>query len=43
MRQITAEGMMEKRMRWGDENARAPIRRSRMDSLKEFLKRLIGG
>ncbi|MFT3893002.1 MAG: dual specificity protein phosphatase family protein [Anaerolineales bacterium] len=38
-RQETAEGMMEKRMRWGDENARQPIEQELpwIHSIKEFV------
>ena len=43
MRKETAEGMMEKRMRWGDENARPPSaqERSWVHSARELLSRLI--
>jgi protein-tyrosine phosphatase len=38
-RKETAEGMLEKRMRWGDENARQPIKQEKpwIDSIKEFV------
>jgi len=41
IRKETAEGMLEKRMRWGDENARQvlPSRSSWVDFLKRFFKR----
>lgn len=41
IRPITAEGMLEKRMRWGDENVRqvVPSRSSWVDFLKRFFKR----
>jgi protein-tyrosine phosphatase len=43
MRKETAEGMMEKRMRWGDENAKQKIQQetSWVHSVKESLNRLI--
>lgn len=42
-RKETAEGMMEKRMRWGDENARQVIQQEKSwaHSVKESLNRLI--
>jgi len=42
-RMETAEGMMEKRMRWGDENARQAIQQDKSwaHSVKESLNRLI--
>ena len=38
-RKETAEGMMEKRMRWGDENVRQPIKKGTtwIHSIKEFI------
>ena len=40
MRPETAEGMMAKRMRWGDDNARAPWKTSWLDSFKRSVARL---
>lgn len=42
IRKETADGMMEKRMRWGDENARKPIKQEAtwLNSVKEFAHRL---
>lgn len=42
MRKETAEGMMEKRKQWGDDNAREPITQetSWINSVKEFAHRL---
>lgn len=43
MRELTAEGMMAKRMRWGDENARQVIQQDKSwaHSVKESLNQLI--
>jgi protein-tyrosine phosphatase len=43
IRKETAEGMMEKRMRWGDENARQvePPAKSWIGSVLDFIKRTI--
>ena len=42
IRKETAEGMMEKRMRWGDENAREIIQQDKtwVHSVKEFVSQL---
>jgi protein-tyrosine phosphatase len=42
IRKETAEGMMEKRMRWGDENAREVVQEDKTwaHSVKEFANRL---
>jgi protein tyrosine/serine phosphatase len=42
IRKITAEGMMEKRRRWGDENARQVFQQDKTwaHSVKEFLNQL---
>jgi protein-tyrosine phosphatase len=42
IRILTAEGMMEKRMRWGDENARQVVQQDKTwaHSVKEFLNQL---
>lgn len=42
MRKETAEGMMEKRKRWGDENARLAVKKenSWVRSAKEFVNQL---
>jgi protein-tyrosine phosphatase len=42
IRKETAEGMMEKRMRWGDENARLIVKQDKTwaHSVKEFVNRL---
>jgi protein-tyrosine phosphatase len=41
-RKETAEGMLEKRMRWGDDNAREPVQQEPtwIHSVKEFAHRL---
>ena len=43
IRKETAEGMMEKRMRWGDENARQVVKQDKpwAHSVKEFANQLI--
>lgn len=42
-RRETAEGMMEKRRRWGDENARhvAQIESNRLAAIRNFFKRFV--
>jgi len=44
-RKETAEGMLEKRMRWGDDNAREPVKQEPtwIHSVKEFAHRLLTG
>jgi protein-tyrosine phosphatase len=44
MRQVTADGMMEKRMRWGDDNARPPVEKNNswrdyfVDAIRKFFQ-----
>ncbi|MBL8061619.1 MAG: dual specificity protein phosphatase family protein [Anaerolineales bacterium] len=43
MRKETADGMMEKRMRWGDENARQVVQKNRswINSIRSFIRQFI--
>lgn len=43
IRKETAEGMMEKRMRWGDENARQVVQKNRswINFIRSFIRQFI--